>query len=287
MSKSNYKDNPVDPQDFNKIISKLREFFTKNGFIETFPQPKLTILAACEDPKTVKGFHFDGQYWPLPQTNQMNLEEELMVDKLDGLFCLTSSYRDEPNPVDDRHMKTFPMFEAEKTGDFGDLVSTISECCVHLGLVDSKSDIKEFKYDDLCKHYKTDTLTSEHEEMIWKEFGDVVAITMFPERTSPFFNMQFAGYNENNEKVYNKVDFIVCGQETFGCAARENDPKIMWDNFHSISDGEYSQLLFDKFGKDRVINELKDFLSIDMIDRWGFGMGVTRLTRAMKIKEII
>ncbi|MCF7796068.1 hypothetical protein K9M42_03160 [Patescibacteria group bacterium] len=46
-------------------------------------------------------------------------------------------------------------------------------------------------------------------------------------------------------------------------------------------------LLFEKFGKERVEQELEDFLELPMITRWGFGMGVSRLLRAMKIKKLI
>lgn len=288
MKKVNYKDNYINPQDFNILISKLRCFFMQNGFLETFPQPKLTILAACEDPKTVRSFEFGGDIFPLTQTNQMCLEEELMLDSsIDGLFCLTASYRDEPNPIPGRHMKSFPMFEAEHKGNFDHLIETISNCCVHLGLVDHKDDIPVFTYDELCDHYSTNELTSEHETLMWKEYGDVVAITYFPESTNPFFNMRDNGFNSKGDKISNKVDFIVCGQETFGCAERETNVDIMRKNFYTISDGEYAGLLFDKFGKERVESELENFLNLPMIDRWGFGCGITRLLRGMKIKGVL
>jgi len=284
MNKVNYKDYPIDPQEFNDTMLKLRGFFMQKGFVETFPQPKLTILAACEDPSTVKTFEFGGEIYPLTQTNQMNLEEELMLNKnIDGLFCLTASYRDEPNPIPDRHKLSFPMFEAEHKGNFDHLIKTISECCVHLDLVDNVDDIPIFTYDELCKHYDTDELTSDDEIKMWEEYGNVVAITYFPERTSPFFNMKDDGVNEYGEKISRKVDFIVCGQETFGCAERESDVDIMRKNFHTISDGEYSGLLYEKFGKERVIEELEQFLNLPMIERWGFGMGITRLVRSLKI----
>jgi len=288
MTKVDYKTNYIEPQDFNLLISKLRGFFMENGFLETFPQPKLTILAACEDPKTVRSFEFGGEKFPLPQTNQMNLEEELMVDStIDGLFCLTASYRDEPNPIEGRHMKSFPMFEAEHKGDFSNLIQTISECCVYLGLVEKVADIPIFTYDELCEHYKVEDLTSTEETLMCKEYGDVVAITMFPDRTDPFFNMRVDGCNLKGEKLSNKVDFIVCGQETFGCAEREIDINLMRNNFHTISNGGYSGLLFEKFGKERVEKELEDFLKLPMIERWGFGCGLTRLSRAMKKKGLI
>lgn len=288
MIKRVYEQKIIEPQDFNKIITKLRGFFMQKGYIETFPQPRLSILAACEDPKTVRSFKFDGLSFPLPQTGQMWLERDLIINEknLDGVFCITASYRDEPNPIEDRHMKSFPMFEAEHKGNFEHLIETISDCCVHLGLVDKKEDIKIFDYDYLCEYYEVDELTSEHEVMIWEEFGDVVAIKNFPERTSPFFNMKQNG-SQNGEKTFKKVDFIICGQETFGCAERETDPVKMRNSFYTISEGEYSKLLYDKFGEERVKQELEDFLELPMIERWGFGMGVSRLLRAMKIKNLI
>ena len=262
----------------------------QKNYTETFPQPNLTILAACEDPKTVRSFQFGGKLFPLPQTNQMNLEEIIMrnAEELDGVYCLTASYRDEPKPIPGRHLITFCMWEAEHKGDFSHLLQTLTELVVHLGLAEKTDDIPFFKYNQLCKHYGVDILEAEHEEKIWKEFGDVVGITHFPEKTSPFFNMSYYGIDEETgEKLYNKCDLIICGQETFGSAERSCDIDGMRKSFHTISEGQYAQLLFDKFGKERVEKELEDYLKLPMISRWGFGMGYSRLLRAMKIKELI
>ena len=260
------------------------------NFIETFPQHELSILAACEDPKTVRSFEFTNSIWPLPQTNQMHLERILMqnADNIDGLFCLTASYRDEPNPIPGRHLRSFQMWEAERKGDFANLLQTLSELMVHLKLISKVEDIPFFTYNQLCEHYNTDILESEHELKMWEEFGDVVGITHFTKRTSPFFNMKFAGYDEKTgEEMYNKCDLIICGQETFGSAERSCDVNAMRKNFYTISNGEYSKLLFEKFGKYRVEKELEEFLTFNMIERWGFGSGVSRLMRAMKIKNLI
>jgi aspartyl/asparaginyl-tRNA synthetase len=121
---------------------------------------------------------------------------------------------------------------------------------------------------------------------MWREYGDVVAITHFPERTSPFFNMKSIGTNKYGEKVFAKCDFIICGQETIGAAERETDIKKMREMFYNISDGQYASQLFELFGEERVESELEDFFKLEMITRWGFGMGVTRLERAMKLKGL-
>lgn len=289
MNNRVYEQKIVEPQDFDKMVSKLRGFFTQNGYLETYPQPRLSILAACEDPKTVRTFVFGGEIWPLAQTNQVWLERDLLANakNVNGVYCLTTSYRDEPNPIEGRHNKIFPMWEAEHKGDFEHLLKTLSELCVHLGFVEKTEDIPIFTYDELCDHYKVDTLEAEHEELMWKEYGDVVGITYFPERTHPFWNMKQDGINERGERLFKKTDFIVCGQETFGSAERSSDSEQMRDSFHSISDGMYAKLLYNHFSKERVERELEDYLALPMIPRWGFGMGVTRLERAMKIKGLI
>lgn len=280
----------MNPLDFDKMITKLRGFFIANNYVETFPQPQLSILAACEDPKTVRSFIFNGEVWPLPQTNQMHLERILMTNSetIDGLYCLTASYRDEPNPIEGRHLKSFEMFEAEHKGDFSSMIETLSKLMVHLGLSKKESDIPFFKYNDLCEHYGVEFLESEHEGLMWKEFGDVVGLTHFPRRTSPFFNMKFDSYDEKTgEGLYRKCDLIICGQETFGCAERSCDVQEMESSFLTISDGQYSKLLFEKFGRNRVNEELEIFLSHPMIERWGFGSGLSRLHRSMKIKGLL
>jgi hypothetical protein len=69
----------------------------------------------------------------------MWLEHDLMKEpELEGVFCLTTSYRDEPNPIQGRHNKIFPMFEAEHTGDYKNLLETLSNLCTHLGFVEGE-----------------------------------------------------------------------------------------------------------------------------------------------------
>jgi aspartyl/asparaginyl-tRNA synthetase len=283
-----YDQKMVNPQDFDSLVKKLREFFANKKFKETFPQPRLSIMAACEDPKTITPFYFSGVKYPLSQTNQMWLEHDILKQpELEGIFCLTTSYRNEPNPIEGRHEKIFPMFEAEHLGNYENLLTTISELCVHLKLVDSVESIPFFNYDDLCEKYNVDILESEHELELWKEYGDVVGIKYFPKRTSPFWNMKQVGTNKKGEDIYNKCDFIICGQETIGSAERETDVEKMRNSFYNISNGEYAKILISEFDETRVTEELEDYLSLNFIERWGFGCGFTRLLRAMKIKNLI
>ena len=121
--------------DYHKTVDKMRKFFkhTKN-FIEVPTQSRLSILAACEDPKTISQFVFDGINYPLPQTGQMWLEYEMLKNpSVAGVFCISTSYRNEPNPIEGRHQKIFPMFEFESKGDMDDLISMEEDLLEFLG----------------------------------------------------------------------------------------------------------------------------------------------------------
>jgi aspartyl/asparaginyl-tRNA synthetase len=284
-----YEQKMIEPSEFNFMVKKLRRFFDEKGYKETYPQSRLSIMAACEDPATISPFIFAGVKYPLPQTNQMWLERDLLVNSnnLDGVYCLTTSYRDEPNPIEGRHDKIFPMFEFEHKGNFSDLVHTLSSLCIFLGFVENFKEIVYKTYDELCSFYKVDFLEAEHENKMWKDFGNVVVVTKFPERTSPFWNMKQEGKHLlNEENLFNKADFIICGMETFGSAERSSNIDEMRNNFHQISNGEYANLLYESFSKERVEEELEDYLSLPMFKRFGGGMGMTRLLNAFKVLNL-
>jgi aspartyl/asparaginyl-tRNA synthetase len=102
----------INSKHFHYVSNKLRNFFTEKGFIECHTQNRLSILAACEDPSTIRTFNFNNKKYPLPQTGQMWLEYELLKDtSVPGYFCLSTSYRYEPHPIPGRHNLIFPMFE--------------------------------------------------------------------------------------------------------------------------------------------------------------------------------
>src|ERR1700733_13697130 len=132
----NYK-GVEDTQAFSDIVNKLRGFCLQKGFCEVSTQDRLSILAACEDPDTVATYNYMGEVWPLPQTGQMWLEYELLTKpELPGVFCVSTSYRNEQNPVPGRHKLLFPMFEFELKGTIKDLLEFETELLEHLGFGD-------------------------------------------------------------------------------------------------------------------------------------------------------
>ena len=268
----------ISPEKFTKTVDLLRSFFLRKGFLEVHTQNRLSILAACEDPFNVATYNYAGQVWPLPQPGQMWLEHELLsAPNSKGFFCVSTSYRQEPNAIPGRHDIIFPMFEFEMPGNIDDLKSMEYELVDYLGF----DKPIEKTYRQWQEHYNTDEeLNAEDELSMYEEF-DATMITDFPEFTSPFWNM--SRYEDGIHSK--KIDVILGGMETIGSAERSTDVEQMRDTFHTITNGEYSKLLFDLFGKERVEAELETFLKFDFFPRVGGGIGMTRMIAALDKNE--
>lgn len=265
---------------YNQIIKQMRHFFQeKLGFIEVPSQSRLSILAACEDPETITQFVFSGVNYPLPQTGQMWLEAELLKNpSVPGVFCITTSYRNEPFPIPGRHDKIFPMFEFESKGNLDELKRIEAGLLEHFGFPHPVSHL----YSDLCKKYGVDELHAEQELLMQRDYGNVISLEHFPQHTHPFWNMK-----HGKDGIFNKVDVILYGMETIGSAERSTNVDEMRENFFTISNGQYAKLLFNAFGKERVLKELDEYLSMPMFERFGAGIGVTRMGRAMKLAGLL
>ncbi|MEK7532604.1 MAG: amino acid--tRNA ligase-related protein [Patescibacteria group bacterium] len=265
---------------FSHIVNLLRDFLRQRGFVEVHTQDRLSILAACEDPSTVATYTYANQIWPLPQTGQMWLEYELLTrPEVPGVFCVSTSYRQEPNPVPGRHKILFPMFEFESRGTINDLRALEEDVCVALGLAKSESFIHK-SYDDMAEYYGVEELTSEHETRMKNDFGPVVFLERFPLKTSPFWNMRRDGSTHAH-----KIDVIIDGMETIGSAERSCSVEEMRHEFYSICSGGYAQKLFDLFGRERVETELEAFFQLPFVPRFGGGIGITRLVSALNKSE--
>ncbi len=274
----------IDTCEFNAVVQKLRNFFTGKGFLEVHTQNRLSILAACEDPSTISTYSYAGQVWPLPQTGQMWLEYEMLKypDRAPGYFCVSTSYRNEPNPVAGRHDLIFPMFEFEMKGGIEEMLQMEKELVEYLGF--SKQDkMVEVDYEETATKYGVNELEHEHEDKLSEEHGPVVFLKDFPVRTSPFWNMKL----HDDQKRSKKIDVLLWGVETIGSAQRSTNATEMRNQFYSISDKGYSKILFSQFTKDRVERELEEFLSFNFFERSGGGIGMTRLIRAMKKSNLI
>ena len=221
----------------------------------------------------------------------MWLEYELLTKPdLPGCYCVSTSYRQEQNPKEGRHELIFPMFEFEAPGDFDDLLQLENDLCKHLGFKTNR-DLAPYNdleypggfYQSVLAKYTGPELDSDHEEEMYKEYGDIFFLTHFPQSTSPFWNMKLGEMDVKiQHKLANKCDVIIGGMETIGSAERGTDPVEMREQFHTISDGGYASLLYDLFGKERVEAELDEFLGYDFKPRFGGGIGITRLISGMR-----
>ena len=270
----------INPQKFTDTVGLLRSFFLDKGFLEVHTQNRLSILAACEDPFNVATYNYAGETWPLPQTGQMWLEHELLSKpESKGFFCVSTSYRQEPNAIPGRHDIIFPMFEFEMPGSVDDLKAMEYELVEYLGF----GSLTEKTYGEWQEHFGIGAdveMDADHELAMEAEFGQTI-ITNFPELTSPFWNMA----RNDDGNTAKKMDVILGGMETIGSAERSCDVDMMRDTFHSITDGAYSELLFKLFGKERVQAELEEFLQHDFFQRVGGGIGLTRMIAAMDKKQ--
>ncbi|MDP3985782.1 MAG: amino acid--tRNA ligase-related protein [bacterium] len=261
---------------WSKTAHALRTFFLDRGFVEVHTQDRLSILAACEDPTTVATFTYAGEQWPLPQTGQMWLEYELLNrPEVPGVFCISTSFRQEPNPVPGRHKILFPMFEFESRGTIDDLRILESELLEALGY-GLRDQFPHVPYDEAAQKFAVDELSSEHEGKLCHSLGRAVFLEYFPEHTSPFWNMKRSGDGHAH-----KIDVLIDGMETIGSAERSSDPHAMREAFYTISEGKYAERLFSLFGRSRVERELEDFLALPFVPRYGGGIGMTRLIRSL------
>ena len=270
----------ISPTKFTETVGLLRSFFMAKGFKEVHTQNRLSILAACEDPFNVAVYNYAGEVWPLPQTGQMWLEHELLSQPSEqGFFCVSTSYRQEPNAIPGRHDIIFPMFEFEMPGTIDDLKTMEYELCEFLGF-DKPTENTYKGWQNQFGLAEDQELEAEHETAMYEQFGSAM-ITDFPEMTSPFWNM--SRYEDGIHSK--KIDVILGGMETIGSAERSTDVDQMRDTFHTITDGAYSNLLFELFGRERVEAELEKFLEFDFFPRVGGGIGMTRMIAALDIQK--
>lgn len=274
----------INSHKFSFVVNKLRNFFLSKKYIEVHTQNRLSILAACEDPSTISIYNYATSHWPLPQTGQMWLEFELLKDpKPNGYFCVSTSYRNEQNPIPGRHDLIFPMFEFELKGDFCEMQKMENELLEHLGY-GKRYSFPEGLYEDIANKMNVQEITSKEEMILYKEDKmPVFFLKNFPEYTSPFWNMK----RHDDKKTAKKMDIILSGMETIGSAERSCDKDDMLNRFKSISGGMYAKTLYNQFGKARVDQEMNEFLSLKFIPRSGGGIGITRLIRSMELEGLI
>ena len=281
--------NKVCNKEFSSLSGKLHNFFRKNNFTEAYYQNYLDVLTACENPKSIGMFKHYNESFPLRQTNQMGLEYAILSNPGTDFYCFTTSYRLEDDINKGRHNTIFPMVEFEiNKGTIDELIDFEKDMIRHLGYT---GEFLELDYNEACENFKTNEIDDHEENLLCQKYAPVVFLKKFPESTDPFFNME-----RDHNGLSNKVDVIMLGtntigetrgMETIGSAVRSTDVEQMKDSFKTSVNGQYSKTLYEKFGQDRVDQELKEYFAMNMIPRSGGGIGFTRLLNFMRYNNLL
>ncbi len=107
---------------------------------------------------------------------------------------MSTSYRNEPNPLPGRHERIFPLFEFEMQGDINALVKMEKDLLMHMGFGqfygNKAENIPEGTHQEICDKYKCKEINAVEELRIEEDFGPAYLLKEFPLYTSPFWNMK-------------------------------------------------------------------------------------------------
>src|SRR5690625_7066612 len=92
---------------------------------------------------------------------------------------------------------------------------------------------------------------------------------------------------KRKDRLAQKCVLLHHGGDTIVSAERSCDAEEQRNSFYTIEEGKYAEKLFDLFGKERVVDELEDFLSHEFFPRSGGGLGIPRMIRAFELSKLI
>lgn len=263
----------VNSYNYNILMQKLRSFFQiKKGFIEVPAHSRLSILASCNDPKTSTFFAIEGTEYPLPQTGHLWLDYELLKNpQWNGVFCIGPSYKD--HAIEGKRQQIAPLFEFAAKGTFEELKKIEIELLSFLGFEKPYS----ISHQEVCSLYGIETIEQNNKTMLFHEFGPSISLEQAPSHYNTFWNMK-----RNTNNYFNKVDILLFGLETIESAERATNKEEMRNLFYTISSGSYATELCKKFGKDRILSELDDYLTLPMFERFSGSVNISALEHAFK-----
>ena len=250
----------VDSIKWISLVSKFRNFMSKQGFLEVSSHTNdLEIIAACENHKAIASTTLGGKKLPLPQTAQMLLEfliflYTLLKKNISKIWTQSISYRDEDITDDGRHLRLFSMFEVEALGSFIDMTAFLNEFAQEF----FGSEPYWVSYEralELCGN-TTGVLTEDDETTLFTALENilgkepkVIALHNFPQESNPYFNME-----RNADGTAIKVDLLVKSKSTGkaleigGFAKRCSDRALILKRFIEQTEGEYAKTLHKLFG---------------------------------------
>lgn len=261
---------------YHQITGLIRDFFQQNGFIDISTPSDWSIIGACYDPKTVALIKSEDCIWPLPQTNQVWLQYELLNSRnlenssAKGYFFEHTSYnrgkslqgKKPPRFLPGietitKDIQMSPILEFETNGTMSDLMNLEMDLICHLGYDKPTKLSYEEALEIVNKNQETEILDNADEQTLCREQNSVILLYNHPERTNPFWNIK----RDENTSHSCKVDVLMYGLKTIISAERSMNPKDIKHFFFTMKDGEYVKSLYNQFGIDRPIGELYQMLN--------------------------
>lgn len=242
------------------VVGAIRQEMTKTGAIESYYNKITGGTGACENVPTAFVLADLPEIKFLSQTDQLQMESEILESGLSAVWTLGRSYRKEERAGDGRHLSEFALMEYEaKDMDLLELTKyqqSLLNISIKVALESSavgtghKKRLKKYlekpakviSYTEVLERLNEggvsvnwgDDFSSTIEEMVCLIYDGPVQVTHYPESIK-FFNM----YRTNREKLkkgmtideYNEhkwtvdcCDFLLpFGGESFGASRREEN----------------------------------------------------------------
>lgn len=231
---------------YNIVIHRLREFCDKLNFIELFTQNKLGILTVCDDPKAMCTFNYGGYVWPLPQSNIIWLEHELLTNQdLTGIYSICTMYKNDPDYTKKNIENVFeadivtPKFEFVTFGQYSDIIATIVNLLRELGFLEK---YVFTNYNHIAKRRGSKELTIDD---------------LAPSKQVTF--VEYIPIKKWGMKYTTKV--YIQQKEILVLSEHLTESNELLETFLTLDDGHLSNYLYAQFSKERVDDELFKFIN--------------------------
>lgn len=270
---------PFAKRNYDYVVSKLVEFAKCKGLLalDTSNPSTLAVsndrVAACDI----------GEYtFPVPQTTAMHLERAILddgfYDSTPGYFSIMTSVRNEQDPVFGRDDRSFQLFEFVARGEEQDWKQWNLDLLLHLGFHDPFT----LTYEQARKRFDSSDIGAAEEWDLGRD-EPLIFLDYSPLSVEPHW---FTRRMPNSDVVYDEA-VLAEGLRAMSTSLRSCDPDDMRERFHTTQNGKLAKSLFCHFGKERVIQELNEYLCKDLFSRFGGGISIWRLMYGMALNDLL
>lgn len=223
-------------------IRRLRDILNRLKFVEVCVHGELNTLAACDNPRAMCTFNHNGYTWPLPQSCLVALEHILYepktgTDTSKGVFTVCASYRADSDG-DGGRLALRPKVEVAAFGEYSDMRDTAVTLLQELGF------LGKYRFVNYIQHARGNA---------WDP--NVVSDILKPETVTFIEDIPHYRWDANH------VSKVYCGHtELITVAEHTVESDKLLRAFLTFDEGRLSNHLYAQFGKERVDNDLFEFM---------------------------